>query len=57
MKLEELHKVREILLRITNRNSFVNEALAYVDKDIALREQQSKAQRNLKDVQFDTSAW
>ncbi len=47
MTRKELEIVRGILTKIKNQDSFVAEAIAYLDKDIALREQQRKNQRDI----------
>lgn len=53
MTKKELRVVRKILLLITNTNSFVAEALAYVDKDLARRDQQSKEQKNVRGMPLE----
>jgi hypothetical protein len=50
MTKEQLTKVKNILLKIKNQDAFVCEAVTYVDRDLALRDQQKKAMRdNMRD--------
>lgn len=46
MTKEHLLKVKCILLKIKNQDAFIAEALTYIDRDLALREQQKKAMRD-----------
>ena len=48
MTRKELEIVKGILTKIKNQDPFVAEAIAYLDKDIALREQQRKNQRDIQ---------
>lgn len=53
MTSKELYRVKEVLLRIRSDDPRIKEAIAYIDKDIALREQQSKIGRDSREDSYD----
>jgi len=59
MNTKELWRVLKCLERIKQPNAFADEAIAYVKKDLAIRDQQSKAMRdmNRSDYEVDGRPW
>lgn len=55
MTYQELLKLKLVLMKIKNKDAHVDEVIAYVNKDIALREQQQKAYVN--QAEYDHSPW
>jgi len=54
MTRKELEQVLFCLKKVKQPNSHINEAIASVERDIARREQQSRAQR---DLAYDSNDW
>jgi hypothetical protein len=52
MTRKQLEHVLFCLLKFKQPNEHVNEAIAYVERDIALRKQQSKEQRDSRRESF-----
>lgn len=55
MTTKELNRVKHVLLKVgPSDNAFRDEALAYVNKDLAIRDQQRK---EMRDMNHPDIAW
>lgn len=57
MTTKELLVVKAILLKIRNKDAWIAEAIAYLDKDLAIRNQQRKEMLDNRADSYEWPGW
>lgn len=52
MRVMDAYMVKDVLLKIKNKDSYVMEAIAHLDREIAIRERQTKAAKDNRESEY-----